>query len=160
DNSNVPVPLSGEMCKIRSMKSTRYPPFGTNNKNDLAVPGVREQRQAAEIVRDSSPGCQLTHTCMSRTANCGVNADRFRLPPLYCPCRKYVLAFAKQGSLHGLNMPGWYIHLHVARAVAELLSRTQDSDGTRLGPNQTTISTFSGMGKTPKDLSDIIQRYP
>ncbi len=44
-------------------------------------------------------------------------------------------------------MPGWYIHLEVAKKIAENLPTT-------------TIDAFNGPGPTPQDLATCIQDYP
>jgi hypothetical protein len=46
-------------------------------------------------------------------------------------------------------MPGWYIHLEVARKIAKILPTiTPDADA------------FSGPGMSPQDLARIIEQYP
>jgi hypothetical protein len=58
-------------------------------------------------------------------------------------------------------MPGWYIHLEVARRAAEILPRLQAGDLTSRTHHQAGApSSFQGAGPTPQELADLIQKYP
>ena len=50
----------------------------------------------------------------------------------------------------GGNMPGWYIHLEVARKIAKILPAVTPGDD----------NSFGGPGLSPEDLAKIIEQYP
>src|SRR5438105_1544796 len=58
-------------------------------------------------------------------------------------------------------MPGWYIHLDVAKTVAEAMPRISatgvPSTSTSVG---VPITSFRGPGPTPEQLHAIIRRHP
>ena len=58
-------------------------------------------------------------------------------------------------------MPGWYIHLDVAKTVGEILSDIGVTDtGIASHPGAGGISSFQGAGWSPQELAAIIRKYP
>ncbi len=55
-------------------------------------------------------------------------------------------------------MPGWFIHLDVAKSVADILAGVGEPSTNAVGALP--ISSFESAGWTPEQLSAIIQKYP
>jgi hypothetical protein len=55
--------------------------------------------------------------------------------------------FGPKTRIRGATMPGWFIHLEVAKQVAQKLPAF-------------TSDAFNGLGPTPQDLASYIQKYP